>query len=796
MSLSFPTTGLIANVTTYTYGGTTWLWDGSEWNIYSNPSPTFVSPTATGTLTVNNLTVTGTATGVATALQIAGTGPSGTLGGVRVDGTTISINANGVISGSNSYALPKAIAQTVGGGQLGGVIPDGTTITINSITGVISGAPAYTLPAASSSTLGGVTVSSTSGLALGTSGQLSVTTAIPANLSGGQLGGVIPDGTTITINAGVISGYPGYTLTAATTSSLGGVIIPITANSGFTNSSGTIRLATASTTQLGGVKVDGATILINSSGVISAQITGAIVFQGSWNAYTNTPFLVNGVGTNGFEYVVTTAGTVNFGAGNVTFVVGDNVIYNGSVWVRVPLGASSGTTQNSVTFASSGGASSGTTFNGSGAVTVSYSTVGAEIAGGSSDITTVGTITSGTWNGSIIPSQYGGTGVNNSPYTITVTSASQTLNQSVASGAAPQFVGTNFSQIPVSALSYDYITFGAQATSLGGTISSFNNITIGDTTPTTGSFTTITSTGPVAYNTTTNNQSYTTSGSGTITIRSGTAGSINNMNIGASTAGTGAFTSLSASSTVSGTGFSTYLASPPAIGGTAPAAGSFTQLTVTGSNVSTTLSPTGTGSVTINPATIGSIDNMNIGSTTAGTGRFTTITSTVGTGTAPFTVASTTNVANLNASYLNGATFAAPGTIGGGTPGQVNTTNIVQTSSGVHYFQQPAVTALTATSILTIAQLLTLIITISSTTATTLTLPTGALTDAGILSGNLVTRGAFEWYIINISSGASTIAAAATGHTLVGLATVAANSQASFRTVKTATSTFITYRIS
>jgi hypothetical protein len=49
-----------------------------------------------------------------------------------------------------------------------------------------------------------------------------------------------------------------------------------------------------------------------------------------------------------------------------------------------------------------------------------------------------------------------------------------------------------------------------------------------------------------------------------------------NGTVGATTANTGAFTTLSASSTVSGTGFSTYLASPPAIGGTAPAAGTFT----------------------------------------------------------------------------------------------------------------------------------------------------------------------------------------------------------------------------
>ena len=49
-----------------------------------------------------------------------------------------------------------------------------------------------------------------------------------------------------------------------------------------------------------------------------------------------------------------------------------------------------------------------------------------------------------------------------------------------------------------------------------------------------------------------------------------------NGTVGATTPSTGAFTTLSASSTVSGSGFSTYLASPPAIGGTTPAAGTFT----------------------------------------------------------------------------------------------------------------------------------------------------------------------------------------------------------------------------
>ena len=61
-----------------------------------------------------------------------------------------------------------------------------------------------------------------------------------------------------------------YTLPAASSSTRGGVIVPIAATSGLNNSSGTISLATASTTQKGGVIVDGTTITINGSGVISA----------------------------------------------------------------------------------------------------------------------------------------------------------------------------------------------------------------------------------------------------------------------------------------------------------------------------------------------------------------------------------------------------------------------------------------------------------------------------------------------------------------------------------------------
>jgi hypothetical protein len=116
--------------------------------------------------------------------------------------------------------------------------------------------------------------------------------------------------------------------------------------------------------------------------------------------------------------------------------------------------------------------------------------------------------------------------------------------------------------------------------------------------------------------------------------------------------------------------------------------------------------------------------------------------------------------------------------------------------TGNIYQPQPTPTAVNATATLTIAQILTIIITCSSTTAVSMTLPTGTLTDAGILSGALSTDHGFEWSIINTgsSSGAITVLAG-TAHTIVGSATVAIGTSSRWFTRKTATNTFVTTRI-
>jgi hypothetical protein len=91
----------------------------------------------------------------------------------------------------------------------------------------------------------------------------------------------------------------------------------------------------------------------------------------------------------------------------------------------------------------------------------------------------------------------------------------------------------------------------------------------------------------------------TSGGGGSVTFGAFTTGALTSSSlqataIGNVTPGTGAFTTLSASSTVSGTGFSTYLASPPAIGGTAAAAGTFTTLTASTSLTTPSITKSGT----------------------------------------------------------------------------------------------------------------------------------------------------------------------------------------------------------
>jgi hypothetical protein len=88
-------------------------------------------------------------------------------------------------------------------------------------------------------------------------------------------------------------------------------------------------------------------------GSLSSTIINAATYKGTWNAFTNTPTLTDGVGTLGDAYDTTTAGT---SGAFPAYGEQDWRIYDGSTWVRV---AKTTTTQWTITPATGGLADKG-----------------------------------------------------------------------------------------------------------------------------------------------------------------------------------------------------------------------------------------------------------------------------------------------------------------------------------------------------------------------------------------------------------------------------------------------------
>jgi len=111
---------------------------------------------------------------------------------------------------------------------------------------------------------------------------------------------------------------------------------------------------------------------------------------------------------------------------------------------------------------------------------------------------------------------------------------------------------------------------------------------------------------------------------------------------------------------------------------------------ITPANAAVAISPTGTGTVTINPATASTMNNVSVGATTALTGRFTTVTATTGNfvvGTSgqgiDFSATPGTGTSELLADYEEGTwtpVFADADT--GGNAATIGTTLATYTKNG------------------------------------------------------------------------------------------------------------------
>jgi hypothetical protein len=145
--------------------------------------------------------------------------------------------------------------------------------------------------------------------------------------------------------------------------------------------------------------IDGAitTTKIVDANITTSKIADASVTDAKITTVSGAKVVGNIAGNAGTATKIATPVTIN------------GVAFDGSSNITISSAAA-----NSLTLNASGvGENSGITFDGSAAKTISYNTIGASPLAGSPSLTSVGTITSGVWNGTAITIANGGTGASN-----------------------------------------------------------------------------------------------------------------------------------------------------------------------------------------------------------------------------------------------------------------------------------------------------------------------------------------------------------------------------------------------
>ena len=153
---------------------------------------------------------------------------------------------------------------------------------------------------------------------------------------------------------------------------------------------------------------------LDSSGkILVSQLPNSVMeYQGTWNANTNTPTLTNGGAFNqGDVYLCNVAGTTDFGAGPISFVVGDQVIYSGSIWQRAS-GATGTVTSVAVTESGDALSITGSPITTSGTINIGFAGTSAQYVAGNGALVTFPTLI--TSIGLTMPSAFT---VSNSPLT-------------------------------------------------------------------------------------------------------------------------------------------------------------------------------------------------------------------------------------------------------------------------------------------------------------------------------------------------------------------------------------------
>ena len=152
-------------------------------------------------------------------------------------------------------------------------------------------------------------------------------------ITGGAISGVTIPASNVTGTLQVNQGGTGATTLTGYVKGTGTTAMTASATIPNTDITG---LGTASTRDAG---VANGVATLDAGGKVPvselpAAVLGALNYQGTWNASTNTPTLTSSVGTKGYYYVVSVAGNTNLD-GITDWLVGDWAVYNGTVWQKV-----------------------------------------------------------------------------------------------------------------------------------------------------------------------------------------------------------------------------------------------------------------------------------------------------------------------------------------------------------------------------------------------------------------------------------------------------------------------------
>ena len=250
-------------------------------------------------------------------------GNVGTFGSTTVI-PVVTVNEKGLVTGVTTANVSATLGNVILVGDVTGTGPTNANVsttlaTVNSNVGTFGSTS--TIPVVTVNAKGlvtGVTTANISGAITVTGSDLTMSgntgtaitnaTLATVNSNVGDFGSNNQVGTFVVNAKGLVTAAANVTITPA---SIGAVnVLTLGANSGVATLDGAGKLTTSQ---------------------IPDALLGALIYQGVWNAATNTPTLASGVGITGHYYIVSVAGTTLID-GHATWAVGDMIAFNGATW--------------------------------------------------------------------------------------------------------------------------------------------------------------------------------------------------------------------------------------------------------------------------------------------------------------------------------------------------------------------------------------------------------------------------------------------------------------------------------